>query len=178
MRKLLRKNGQQEIAGFVLIVVVVVIALMVFLIISLKKEGKEVQNIEAENMLSSIMAYTTECSINLPNPATIEDLMLECEKGAICQNSNEETCEYLNKKITEIISSIVTTDQMINAYQFDAVIRSRGLTTGGEQIIKRIFSGNCTGVMYGAQKNVASGPKDIIINLKFCYNADLGVRQG
>ena len=59
-----KKKAQQEIVGFVLIVVIVMIGLMIFLVISLRDTGDPTNSGGVDNILSSIMRYTTDCAIS------------------------------------------------------------------------------------------------------------------
>ena len=161
--KKLNKRAQSEIAGFVLIVAIVLIGLMVFLVLSLKKTN-EMQNVEAENMLSSILKYTTECSTQPPIMNNIEDLIIECNKNSICINTNEGSCEYLQKILNKMLPDLTRTDQMLSAYQL-----SISPKIGGNPNIL-IKSGNCTGTVYMTQKLVKAGvAEDIVLKLSFCY---------
>ena len=77
MKKILRTNkAQQEIAGFVVIVVLVMIVMMIFLFIELGKPPKEVNNLETEALVNTILQYKTNCAIDAePYFDTVIDLI-------------------------------------------------------------------------------------------------------
>ena len=74
-RTLVGKRGQQEIVGFALIVVLVVVGLMIFLVYNFTRDTSVIDNddLELEKLLSSILKYTTTCSIG-QNKQTILDM--------------------------------------------------------------------------------------------------------
>ena len=158
------KKGQQEIAGFVLIVVLVVIALMIFLIISVRKTPEEVQSLEVENMLSAVMKYKTDCAIVYePDYDNIEDLVKSCYDNARCTNLDKMACAYLNESLQDIMSDLMKSESTVGAYELDIFHRD------SEERILFLFDGNCTGSVSGAQKNIMVDSGDIIVRLRLCY---------
>jgi hypothetical protein len=162
MNRDLKRRGQQEIVGFVLIVVLVVIALMVFLIISVRDSGGEVSSVGVSNMLDVIMRKTTECAITyVPNYDSVEDLFKSCFKGDYCNNLNSSACDYLNESFGEIVSSVILSDASVNAWSVDFFEKDGGgVLKWGE--------GNCSGTYSGAQRSVVSGGTSLVIRMKIC----------
>ena len=174
----LRKLGQQEMVGFVLIVVLVVVALMVFLVISVRKGPDEKQSVEVGNMLEVVLDYTTGCAIVFePDYDTIEDLVKSCYNNKRCDNVGEMACDYLDETLVNIMEDLMKTESAVNAFQFDVFHRddedsgeSGGEEDSDEEILK-IEGGNCTGVVQGASVplNVDSG--DLVVRLRICKEA-------
>jgi len=160
-----KRKGQQEMVGFILIVVLVMIGLMVFLVISLKTSPDEADSLEVENMLGAIMSHTTECAIpSVPYYETFEDLFKSCYENDDCAGINQSACEYLNKTLQEMLRDLMATEAIVSAYQLDfsvaGDVRQEGLL--------RIFEGDCTGEVLGAQRKISAGAEDLIIRLKIC----------
>jgi hypothetical protein len=159
------KNGQQEMVGFVLIVVMVVIGLMVFLVISLRDSGEIPESIEVENLLDVLMRSTSGCApVYEPNYASFEDLFKDCFEGRQCNNLEKPSCEYLNESLHGVLSDIFATEATVSYYSLDFLKRD----DVGEEGILRVFEGNCTGEVSGAQRRIDAGSEDLIIAINIC----------
>ncbi|MBT3397529.1 hypothetical protein HOA55_00815 [archaeon] len=161
-----KKNGQQEMVGFVLIVVIVVIALMVFLVISVRQgSGDERQSLEVENLLNVIMRTTTECApIFEPQYDTFEDLFKSCYGGEECSNLGQESCDYLNESLRNVVRDLLESEATVSAYQIDVFQKD----DEGSQGILNIFEGNCTGTVSGAQRNLVVSGESLLVRMKLC----------
>jgi len=122
MRSILQKRGQQEIAGFVLIVLLVVVALLVFLVISAKKETVAASDKSIENLLSSLMSYTSECVVKEPSYESIRELIQDCYKdnSKKCKNNGQPVCEYLNETVAVMLPILLKTESSVSAYEMRA----------------------------------------------------------
>ncbi len=156
------KKAQQEIVGFVLIVVLVMVALMVFLIISVRDSGKEKTSVGVSNMLDVLMKTTSDCAIVYePNYDNFEELFKSCFKGDSCSNLNISACDYLNKSLEDIVSSMVLSDASIGDWQTEFYTRDgKGILQWG--------MGNCTGETSGAQRSIISGGTSLIVRMRIC----------
>lgn len=113
----IRKRGQQELVGFVLIVILVVVALMIFLVISLKKPIISVESKSTESMLSVVMAFTTDCVVSAPYRETMRELVEGCYKREKCANMDKMACDYLNESLTSIMNDLQQTDLTISSFR-------------------------------------------------------------
>ena len=166
---MINKKGQQEMVGFILIISLVVIASLIFLIITIRKPTQENQSQSVDNMISSIMSYTTECAISFePQYSTMRDVVKSCYDNENCDNLNKEACEYLNESIRTIMSDVMKSESTISAYQLDIYLRNRDNSTSNAVIIPSIKEGNCTGAAFGAQKAIAVDSGNIIVRLRIC----------
>jgi len=164
-----QNQGQQEMVGFILIVVLVMIGLMVFLVISLRTSPDKVDSLEVENMLNAIMGHTTECAIpSVPYYETFEDLFLSCYENDDCAGDVGSACDYLNETLRAILEDLMDTEATVDAYQFDFLVAD----DEGQEGLMRIFEGNCTGEVLGAQGRIDAGSEDLIIRLKICRNSN------
>ena len=160
-----KKQAQQEIVGFVLIVVLVIVGLMIFLIVSLRDGGEIPESIEAENLLNSIMSATTNCAIpGEPYYYDFEELFKGCYENERCSNLDRMACDYLNESLREVVDSLLLSEARISAYQIDFLSKDELEENG----ILRIFRGNCTGTAVSAQRNLVSGGDSLIVRIKIC----------
>jgi len=114
----MKKKAQQEMVGFVLIVVIVIVAMMVLLIISLRKPTQVNENVEADNLLSALMKYTTACAINYePDYDSVRDLIKSCQTNKKCNNLDVMACDYMNETLREVMHSVWEGESAIKAYQ-------------------------------------------------------------
>jgi len=162
-------RGQQEMVGFILIVVLVMIGLMVFLVISLRTSPDEADSLEVTNMLNAIMSHTTECAIpSVPNYETFEDLFKSCYENDDCAGTVGSACDYLNETLRAILEDLMASEAEVDAYQFDFSVAD----DVGQEGLLRIFEGECTGEVLGAQGRIDAGAEDLIIRLKICRGED------
>jgi hypothetical protein len=166
MNNLRNIRAQQEIVGFVLIVVLVVIGLMIFLMISFRDSPETTNDVKVDNLLTSLMKYTTSCAIVFePNYETLEDLFKSCHKGKKCKNLNIDACEYLNQSLVNVSLSLLKTEASISSYQIDLLEKD----SDGETLIMRVGQGNCTSRSFSAaQKSLVSGSESLVVRMRLC----------
>ncbi|MBT6690135.1 hypothetical protein HN903_03790 [archaeon] len=158
----LKRRGQQEIVGFVLIVVLVMVALMIFLVISVRDDGGSVDSVGVSNMLDVIMRTTTDCAIiAVPKYDSFEDLFKSCHDGDDCSNLDVSACDYLNESLGDVVSSMVLSDAMVGSWELDFFVRE------GEGILKW-DEGNCTGQSNGAQRSIVSHGESLVVRMRIC----------
>ncbi len=159
------RKGQQEIAGFIIIVVMVVIAMMIFVVISLRQKTDEIQSRTAENALASILSYTTECVVSPPFVQSVRDLIKSCYDNEKCDNFGVMSCAYLNSTLTGMLPELlIKSESTIKAY--DIVITWED-ETGAElprQDLK-ISNGRCN-----QSNSLVTGASEIV-------NVDSGVMK-
>jgi hypothetical protein len=160
----MNKKAQQEIVGFVLIVVLVIVGLMVYLVISLRESPVEKTNIQAGNILDSIMKMTTECAVIFePDFDNYGELFGSCYSGETCRNLNKKACEYLNESLKDVLDDLMKSEATINYYKFELFEKD------GEGILE-IKWGNCTGKILGAQRNIFKDSQNLITRITLCNN--------
>jgi hypothetical protein len=114
------KRAQQEMVGFVLIIVLVVVAMMVFLVISMNKPLVSVESEYANSMLTSVLAYTTDCVVSEPDIEDMMKLVIDCKENKKCGNMNKMACEYMNETLTKVMRDLADSDNTIKSYKFRA----------------------------------------------------------
>ena len=161
------KKGQQEIVGFVLIVVLVVIGLMFSLIYSFsdKDEIKE-DDISLGNLMSSILDYTTDCSVD-GEKQTVLDLLTNCESGKGCDNDERTSCELLQEELELIIAATYQTESSVDGVTFDYYIDKDGLILG-IQSFEKISVGNCTTSYLKSFEQPIGGVDDAYVLISVC----------
>jgi len=138
------KRGQQEMVGFILIVVLVIFALMVFLIISANKPLVSVDSPATKSLMSSILAYTTDCVFSEPYKTNVMELMIGCyEEDKKCVNINKGACEYLNETLSNVMGSLIDSDPTIVAYTIETYWQSS--SEEKPEAFYRLNSGLCAG---------------------------------
>ena len=164
---MLNKKGQSEMVGFVLIVVLVIVAIMVFLVISIKSGRKDVESKDVENLLASVMSYTTECAIvSEPRYDSVEDLIKSCFDNNKCTNLNKMACDYLEELMKEIMNDIIKSEGAVTGYKFNVVSR----VDDEESQFFNLEAGNMTGVILGGQRVVVSEGIELIARLSLSYD--------
>jgi hypothetical protein len=154
----LMKKGQQEIVGFVLIVVLVVVALMVFLVISVRTSGDEVEGVGVSNMLDVVMRMTTDCAVVYePDYDDFEDLFKSCFKEDDCDNLGRSACDYLNESLGDVVSSMILSDASVDGWSVEFSERD------GAGIL-RWGGGNCTSGVSGAQRSFSG----LVVRMRVC----------
>jgi hypothetical protein len=139
-----KKKAQQEMVGFILIVVLVIVALMVFLIVSANKPLVSVDSPATKSLMSSIMAYTTDCVFSEPYKTNVMELMIGCyENNKRCVNLNKGSCEYLNETLSKVMTSLTDSDPTIVAYTIETYWQSDN--DEKPEAFYRLASGLCIG---------------------------------
>ncbi len=123
-----RKSGQEEIAGFAIILVLVSIILLVFLVSYLKKPQTEnIQSYEISSFIQSFLQYTTDCeqnSVKIP----MQKLISECEEKAECDDG-EKTCDVLDSTMADILDEIWKTgeDYPVKGYYMNITAKGKDM---------------------------------------------------
>lgn len=163
-----RKNAQQEMVGFVLIVVVVVIALMIFLVISLRKPVQSVESSELENILSSLMRYTTDCAINAePDFDDVSALIKSCYNNRRCANLEIMACESLKDTLDDVLVDIYKSESKYQGYVFNITVVDKD--SAGIEPMYGLAEGNCTSSSKtGSNKISIDSLRSINVMLRLC----------
>lgn len=170
----LKKKSQEEMVGFVLIVVLVVVISLVFLGISLRQKSQPGTDTKVNNMLSAMLAYTTDCALYMPQYETVADLIKSCYYDESCSNG-KDTCKELQEVMGNLLEAAegdLNADKPVKAYELNASYSSK---EGGfvarrpEASIVYIKKGICTQSSIGAQQFLPLDTGNIILSLKFCY---------
>jgi len=165
---ILRKNkkAQEEVMGFVIIILMVVIIGVVFFAFSLRKpvESTEQKQAELDDMINSMLLYTTECKLNNENQ-TIKDLIKECSRSpsTLC-SSSENVCIKLNSTLKNMYSKLLGTG-ITNGYVHGYVLN----ITNSKQIVY-LSEGNMTGSYFASSIPINTVSGDVIVKLRFYYS--------
>jgi len=163
------RKGQQEMVGFVLIVVIVIVGLLVFLVFALKQDDVSENDI-ANNVLSAIMATSSDCAIVYePNYDDMRDLFRSCYDGRRCANTMEMACDTLEESLVSILDEVLMMESVINAYQLDFEVSD----SDGKFEFFKLINGSCTGSIYGSEPVPIkiSGDEELIVSLKICMES-------
>lgn len=164
MRK--NKKAQEEVMGFVIIVLMIVIIGVVFFAFSLRKpvESTEQKQAELDDMLNSMLLYTTECKLNNENQ-TIKDLIKQCSSSpsTLC-SSSEKVCVKLNSTLKDMYSKLLGTG-ITNGYVHGYVLN----ITNSKQMVY-LTEGNMTGNYFASSIPINTASGDVLVKLRFYYS--------
>ena len=167
MKKIVRKKAQQEMVGFVLIVVIVVIALMIFLVISIRKPVQSVESQDLDNMLSSIMAYTTECAIVAePDFDNMGNLIRSCYQDEKCTNTGLMACDSMKTSLDSIVTDVFKSEAKYSSYELNITVVDKD---SGVKSLYEKKEGNCTGSSKGGSNKISIDSKTSInVQIRLC----------
>ena len=137
------KRGQEEIAGFAVILVLVAIILLVFLTFYLKKPSSEdIKSYEVNSFIQSFLQVTTPCEQNYGN-LSVQDLIFECRKGADCLYG-KKSCEVLNSTLKSILDESwkVGEGLPIRGYQLNITANEQSLINLSKGITTQDYKGS------------------------------------
>jgi hypothetical protein len=161
------KKGQEEIAGFAIIVVIIMIVAVIFLSISLNNESTGDYSIEVSSYLKGLKEYTTSCTLQGSAPANIRSLLIACKDKKICDNG-QLSCAFLNETLSEILSTTlpVGNNSRIKGYHFTANVLSN---SSQESRLIEINKGSCPSSYIQADEFLITPTGRIRYYLKRCY---------
>jgi hypothetical protein len=124
------KRGQEEIAGFAIILVLVGVIILIFLAFTIKPKATEnVKDYQITSFIQSFLQVTTLCEQNGDN-LSVQELLSECRKEADC-SYGMESCIVLNNTLSGILAGSwepVGEDLPIKGYKLN-------ITSEGERMI-------------------------------------------
>ena len=151
-----RKNAQEEMVGFALIIVLVAVILLIFLGFSLNNPKKDaVESFETASFVSSLLQYNTNCASNLESHLIVQDLLFDCENEEYCLDGTK-SCDVLNETITEILEESwpVGEDWPLKGYKMSIKLGEK------EKNLMTFVNGSTIGNYKGTPQNF---PRDIEI---------------
>jgi hypothetical protein len=170
----LGKRAQEEMVGFVLIVVLVAVISLIFLGLSLRQKSQPEMNTQVDNLLSAMLAYTTDCALYMPQYETVGDLIKSCYYNERCSNG-KDTCAELRAVMDKLLKAAegdLTLDKPVKAYELNvsySAVQQGFVVRRPEAGIVYIKKGICTQNSIGSQQFIPLDTGNIILSLKFCY---------
>ncbi len=166
---MIKKKGQEEIVGFVLIVVILAIATVIFLGIKLRNPEPVQKDSEIlYQFIESSMEQTTECVIrqNGRNVA-LNELIKECHSFDNSCLNGRSSCEIAEETMDSLINATfkVGEDYPFKGYEMLAEYRTN--SSSPEEIFS-LKSGNCTNNYIGNSYFLPQFPGNIVISAKIC----------
>ncbi|MFH1249280.1 MAG: hypothetical protein V1660_03950 [archaeon] len=169
------RKAQEEILGFVLIILVVGIISLVFLGLALQKPPKTNQDKQVENLVNSMLAYTTNCALYVPQYETVSDLIKSCYAKDYCSDGRD-TCTELKSVMASMIQTSIgslTVDRPVKSYEFNISYsekQSGGMTSRKpDASILYLRNGVSSGTSIGSQQFLPLDEGNIAISLKLWY---------
>lgn len=160
----MEKRGQQEIAGFVIIVVLVMVAVFIFVIIYFANKKDNMGSKEVEVLLISITKVTTDCFLEESKPANLREVLINAygEIPKKCKGSEKNSREYVEEYIPKIMKDILALETNFEVYSLEIVDEKSGT------IVKSFSNGDCQnkGIIKGADLILKS--EELRVFLKIC----------
>ena len=167
MRRI-EKKAQQEMVGFVLIVVLVMLVALIFFILMVRKPVVQPTSIEVENLLSSVMSYTSGCAVKFePQYDTIRDLAKSCYNKERCANLDVDACQYLEEQLKGIMAELMKTEADISGFKL--VVAERLPSGQVNPAFLNVTSATCVGRTAGAEEAIPAQNQDVLVRLSLCY---------
>lgn len=155
----IRKKGQEEMVGFVLIVIIVSVIMVVLLGFLLKSpEAEAVQSYEIGNFLSAALQYSSSCE-NYLGFLDVESLIVSCDEEETCLDG-KNSCEVLNETLKDLIETgwIVGEESPVKGYELKVIIEEE------ERLI--LTKGNKTGDYKGGFQDFPRKGRNYEISFK------------
>ena len=170
------KKAQEEIVGFSLVVLLVVIIGLVFLSFSLRNQKpEERQDSEVENLLETMLAYTSDCAVYFPNYLSYLDLIRSCYNNEPCL-SGKSACQTLQEASSGLMTAsqgdLSSGENKVKAYELNISYASEhsGFLARKELAdLLYLRNGNCSGTFLASQQFLPFEQGNLRISLKFCY---------
>ena len=167
---MIRKRGQAEIVGFVLIIVIVAVVFLIFLGISLRKGVSDVtESRDVYQFLESSMEYTTSCVTSFyPDYRQLGEMFKECWSERSCLDGRY-SCDVLNETLFQIIENSwrIGEENPNKGYDFISVYKASPQSTEEEEFVS-LSSGECSGNYKGSGYLIPAFPGNIESRLKIC----------
>ena len=151
----------------------------IFLTLSFQKNKSEIgkESLEVTNLLNSILQYTTDCAIYVPQYESVRDLIKSCYNAEICSDGIS-TCNKLKDILGKLFdASLPTTDigrSGILGYEFNASYTAKHtgfVLRPNVADIVYISNGKCDekSRSVSAYESIPLDNGDIKIVLKICF---------
>lgn len=136
----LKRNAQEEMVGFALIMIVVAVILMIFLgfALSNKEEVINEKDFQITSFLESSLQYTTECRDNYEF-VSLRDLIKLCKSQQPCTDG-KDSCKVLNSTMGNLLNEAWKpgADRPVKGYYMNITNSKDGSS------IKTFIAGNIT----------------------------------
>ncbi len=157
----MRRKGQEEMVGFVLIIVIVSVILLVFLGFSLRSSKRvEIISYEVQGFLQSVLRTTSDCE-DAGGFLSVQKLIFSCDDEEICLD-DRPVCEALNFTLNQINEETwnVGADAPIKGYELKILSENMNLS---------IQEGNVTQNYRGASELVPRRGESYDVSFKLYY---------
>lgn len=172
-KKQTNKKGQEEVMGFVIIILIVIIIGVVFFAFSLRRPSVAIEPKQAEldDLINSMLAYTTDCELSGQNQ-TVRELLRQCNNNPSKSCKGQGVCVVLNTEIENILKELLREGaQIANAYVHGYALNITNFATK-EQIVYK-SQGNLSGDYFASSVFVPTlEGQDIEVKLKYYYSKD------
>lgn len=144
----MKRTGQEEIVGFVVVVVLIGIVALVFLSFSLRTEVPARESVTLTQFVEALGEYTTECSLSAPpDYASMGELYRACYYNTVCSDGTS-SCSVLNGTLPLLLEAGIRIgeDRPLKGLTM-RVVFVENITRTDDESVRPIFSytsGNCS----------------------------------
>jgi hypothetical protein len=168
----MKKKGQEEIVGFVLIVVIIAVVFVIFLGIKLRNpEPAQRESEVLYQFIESSMEQTTDCVIreNGKNVA-LNELIGECYSfNNNCLNGRT-SCDIATDTFKELLKATwkVGPQEVYKGYEITAEYHRNSSSVEVNDEVFSIIEGNCSNSYIGNSYFIPEFPGNIIVQARVC----------
>lgn len=168
----MKKKGQEEMVGLVVIMVLVAIVFLVLLGIFLRqKPAERADSAEVAQFLDALEEQTTDCSLDGFSYLNVRRAINECNQDKLCRNG-KKVCEVLGTTLKDLTESAwnFNEDSVTKGYEYQLTYRV-GESAPRELPFSLPTSRPCGATVRGADKDFPSqGGGVITIVLEICLD--------
>lgn len=153
----IRKKGQEEMVGFIVIIIIVGVIALVLLSIGMRKTPETKSSQEINDFVYSAFQYSVDCD----TASNFQELIIACSRMERCNEKN--SCEIVKELAKDMIegSLRVGSDQQYKHYMFK-------INSGNETLVF-LASGNQTTSSIGTSARIITSRENINVSLKLYY---------
>jgi hypothetical protein len=154
-----KKQAQEEMVGFVLIIILITVIGLIFMFFMSRQSKPYQPSSEVESFLQSSLLYTTSCQ---SAPSSIQYLAESCYNNQQCSDGRS-SCEVLNETMAGLIESAfnVQEESRYKAYRFNIALY-------GSSILD-LKKGNSTANTYGSEVNFFTSAGNMNMTLRLYF---------
>ncbi len=169
---MVKRKGQEEMVGFVLIVVLLVIVAVIFLGIRLRNpEPTQKESEIVYQFLESTMEQTTNCKTSETGKfLALDTLVRDCHSNNALCTSGEDSCVVVDEMFEEILNSTwqVGENYPYKGYSLQGVYNFNSSGNAGSENVFNISRGVCANSFAGSSYLIPEFPGSITVTLKLC----------
>lgn len=167
----MKRKGQEEIVGFVLIVVIIAIVFVIFLGIKLRNpEPIQKESEILYQFIESSMEQTTDCVLSSGRNEIMNELIKECYSLDNTCSSGKKACTEVKDTFEAMVNNTwqVGPNYKYKGYEINIDYNSNSSGQTQRDEIASIVKGNCNNTFIGNSYWIPQYPGRIEVKAKLC----------